>query len=65
MQLYRVEYLEDEQLMVEWFGTQKDVATFRRLLKAHPDRTLWGYDLVDVPTRKPELLAWLNTNATT
>lgn len=64
MQLYRTTY-EDEGNGPRhtWQGTQADARAERKRLADEGKTDIVTKD-VDVPTNKPGLLAWLNSNVT-
>ena len=67
MKLYRIDYAEylgdgHESPRVAWCGTQKEVALFKKGIKEDDDLNLEHISDVDIPTDKPGLLTWLNTN---
>jgi hypothetical protein len=62
MKLYRTKYIAGEgETRYTWQGTQNDAAAKRKALKQE-DRGGITTEDIDVPTDKPDLLAWLNEN---
>lgn len=66
MKLYKTKSFDEPNGIrhITWSGTQADAAAKRKELKALGDRTEIETKEEDVPTSKPELLAWLNANVT-
>jgi hypothetical protein len=65
MKLYCTTYYDDEKsgfhdgVQHKWYGTQVDQKRDAKALKAAGMRNI-SPNPADVPTSKPELLAWLN-----
>jgi hypothetical protein len=65
MKLYKTITKADDSNEIQWDGTQSDAAGTRKALIAKGfKRAEVETTEVDVPTSKPELLAWLNDNVT-
>lgn len=62
MKLYKIEYTNREGVNgVEWVGTQADAKRKHKELVAEHER--WNVEppvSVEIPTSKPQLIAWLN-----
>lgn len=64
MKLYRTKGIDhDDDTQFRWTGTQADAKKTLNSMKEEGYQDVENED-VDVPTSKPELLAWLNENAT-
>lgn len=63
MKLYKTTYIDESQPCghITWDGTQADAGATRKRLKGEGRSEVETKD-EDVPTSKPELLAWLNAN---
>jgi len=67
MKLYRIHYLDkDHGNMLVWVGTQAAAKKiYRELCSEYESFNVDKPQLVEVPTAKAELLAWLNTYVAT
>jgi len=67
MKLYRISYYDkDHGNMLAWVGTQADAKRrYKELCSECEQFNVNKPLLVEVPTAKPALLAWLNTHLTT
>lgn len=66
MKLYRIAYTHrvTQQDLQVWAGTQVEAkAAEKRLVAEHDRHNVEHWVEVEVPTSKPELLAWLNAHA--
>ncbi len=53
---------EDGKVTTRWSGSQAEAGKDRKELKSTNNKGV-STEEVKVPTKKPDLLAWLNTNA--
>jgi uncharacterized protein YodC (DUF2158 family) len=63
MRVHRLEYDHAGYSMIAWFGTESEVKTAIKEHKLKPYE--YDHSVVEVPTDKPGLLAWLNANVNT
>jgi hypothetical protein len=62
MRAYEVSYTKDDSKKVQYSDTQKSARTLRRTIMETESLRLTevAIDMVEIPTKKEELLGWLN-----
>jgi len=62
MQLYRTTYVDEDKKVVNIWSASKTDASKARTAAKHEGYKNPVTEPVDVPTKKEELIAWLNAN---
>ncbi len=63
MKLYKITKVDPiEGTTFHWCGTQQDAKQQNKAFLDDFDTIVSSWEAVDVPTDKPNLLGWLNTN---